>query len=144
MNYSFFVDGHPKPQARPRLARGFIYSKKSDWRKLVTMYAIKHGLKIGQIEGPLSINLCFFFERPKSHFRAGKFSKVLKDNASSYCTNRYDIDNLEKAVLDALTDSKLIKDDHFIVALNTRKYWTSQAYNQVGVDINIKRLDDDG
>jgi hypothetical protein len=53
--------------------------------------------------GPVRVDLCFYFARPKSHFRTGKFAGVLRDDAPKWHTTKPDRDNLEKAVLDALT-----------------------------------------
>ena len=134
----FRVYGLPKPQARPRHYGGRVYSPMSDWRKLVQAYATAEKLKCKQFNGPLRIELLFYFERPKSHYRSGKFAHLLKDSAPGYCLNLYDLDNLDKAVLDALTDSGLIADDRIIVSLSSSKFWDDNK--AAGVLISILNL----
>jgi len=134
----FRIYGTPKPQARPRHYGGRVYSPMSDWRKLVQVYAAAEKLKHKQFNGPLRIELSFYFKRPRSHYRSGKYSHIRKDKAPIHCLNPYDLDNLDKAVLDALTDSGLIADDRIIVSLHSTKNWDD--HQGEGVIITIKGI----
>ena len=135
---TFKVYGSPKPQARPRHYQGRVYSPMSDWRNLVKVMAIAEKLKRKQFSGPLQICLAFYFTRPRSHYRSGKFKHLLKDDAAKYCMNPYDLDNLDKAVLDALTDSGLIADDRIVVNLSSCKNWDDN--HSEGVVITISSM----
>lgn len=59
-------------------------------------------------DGPLKVNLTFYFARPKSHYRA---NGELKPKAPKWHTAKPDRDNSDKAVLDALSDLGIWLDD---------------------------------
>lgn len=122
---TFFVPGEPKPQGRPRAFNrgGFskVYSPLTEWRCTVLKYASDELEKREQLNGPLSVSIRYFFERPKSHFGTGKNSGKLKPSAPDYHVSRPDLDNLNKAILDAIGDSKLIQNDSQINVLESQK-----------------------
>ena len=130
----FFVRGTPRPQPRPRFANGHAYTPptadiwKSDvmaeWR-LRRLETIPAGLAI-------ALRLEFQFERPKCHFnKAG-----LKPGAPEYHAQRPDLDNLEKAVMDALTDAGAWADDCQVASKKSVKVW-AQPNQMPGVTITI-------
>ena len=116
----FFAAGLPK--ATPRVkARHFgqftsVYTPKDadDWKMIVRNEALKawrdSSISLTQIpfEGPLRVDLTFFFPRPKAHFRS---NGELKPNAPRWHTGKPDRDNSDKAVLDALTNLGIWADD---------------------------------
>lgn len=137
----FFISGTPKPQARPRFARRgkFVstYSVKNEWKE-VCKKAFKEAAKtIEQYDMAITVNLDFYFQRPKSHYRTGKNSEVLKSFAPKYHIVKPDKDNLEKAVTDAMTDSGLIKDDCIIIGGETFKSY-AEIGDEPGCMIEIK------
>jgi len=69
---------------------------------------------------PLRLHLLFVFQRPKAHYRTGKYSKLLKDNAPKAHTSKPDLDNLVKFVCDAL-NGIFWKDDSVIFSLIVEK-----------------------
>lgn len=69
------------------------------------------------------MTLEFYVDRPKSHYRTGKYSHLLKDNAPTWHTSRADIDNYVKLVLDALNGS-YYKDDSQVCHLRTIKKYS--------------------
>ena len=72
---------------------------------------------------PLMVNYVFAFSHPKSHYRAGKFSHLLKDSAPKYHIYKPDKSNLEKMVEDAF--NKLFwKDDSLICCGESKKIYT--------------------
>lgn len=77
---------------------------------------------------PIKCELQFFCKRPKNHYKTGKKSNELKDNAPKYNTNNKDLDNMVKFILDALND-KLYVDDCLIIEINCKKlYSDSEGY----------------
>ena len=74
--------------------------------------------------------------RPKAHYRSGRYSHLLKNNAPTLHTSKPDIDNIIKFYLDAMT-GLFWKDDASICAVEAAKsysehssveieYWNSQ------------------
>ena len=134
MNLVLYIKGKPKPQPRPRaVARGGfarVYNPKTadDWKT-----AIKTGFKGKSIKAnALAITLDFKMPRPKIHFN---YRGELKTSAPRFHTKKPDVDNLAKAVLDALVDVKVFSDDSIVTQLIvTKEYATEEA----GCLIDIK------
>jgi Holliday junction resolvase RusA-like endonuclease len=75
-----------------------------------------------KMTNPIKCELQFYCKRPKSHFKTGKKSNELKENAPTYNTNNKDLDNMVKFVLDALND-KLYVDDCQIIEITCKKLY---------------------
>lgn len=113
----FFVAGEPKPQPRPRAfarkfgdkwqARVYDASTAEGWKSLIANAAREH-VPFPPLQGPVRCQIEFRMPRPKAHFRSGG---RLKPTAPDWHINRGDRDNLEKAVLDALTQLGMWDDD---------------------------------
>ena len=88
------VYGNPIPKARPRLgANGAVYTKRttSEWEWLVAReYTLQNGPKF--TSGPVGITLRFYRQDDR----------------------RADIDNLEKAILDALNGEAYLDDSQIV------------------------------
>lgn len=78
-----------------------------------------------KISKPMICTLHFYCKRPKNHFKSGKKSNELRDTAPKYNTNKKDLDNMVKFVLDAL-NAKLYIDDCQIVELHCKKLYTEE------------------
>lgn len=106
----FFVVGIPK--ATPRMKafsrgnRAGVYDPGSanDWKALVVMQAKKY-CPPHPFEGGIRCDLTFYLPRPKN-FDAKKYTEGLIPH-----TSKPDLDNLWKAVLDALTNAGMWRDD---------------------------------
>jgi Holliday junction resolvase RusA-like endonuclease len=120
---SFFIAGDPKGQPRPRVALGHAYTPKGPidgWKKAL-LFGCKAHRPDPPLEGPLRVNLFFFMPRPMSHYlKAG-----LRKTAPEWHTVKPDRDNLDKAVLDCLTDSGFWIDDCQVCAGEIRKRYIS-------------------
>ena len=81
---------------------------------------------------PLHVRYLFCFPRPKSHYRSGKYSHLLKDSAPHWHTNVPDADNLEKFVNDAL-NGIFWKDDKIISCPSIEKFYGPQPYIHIKV-----------
>jgi Holliday junction resolvase RusA-like endonuclease len=93
-------------------------SDKGDFLSIIQRQAPKE-----PFSQPLAVAIRFYFSRPKSHFKTGKNSHILKDNAPNWHTSKPDCDNLAKFVMDSL--NKIYwKDDSFIADL-----WITKQYN---------------
>lgn len=117
------IEGNPVALKRHRHTRnGHTYDpSKADKRDFLAK-ALKSAPKSLEY-GPISMTLEFYVDRPKSHYRTGKYSHLLKDNAPTWHTSRADIDNYVKLVLDALNGA-YYKDDSQVCHLRTIKKYS--------------------
>lgn len=117
----FEVPGAPVTQGSKSVTkRGVMYDSNAavlkPWRGLVTAVAARHRLP-APLDGPVELRLRFFLPRPRSHYRTGRNSHLLRDSAPPFPHGRGtgDLDKLTRAVGDSLTDAGVIVDDSIIV-----------------------------
>jgi len=131
MAITFTVPGDPVPQPRVRVstrggfARAYVPSKHPvhDYRTQLAVAARLAGLTpTGE---PLDVVIDAVFERPKSHL----LKKGVKATAPKL--PRPDVDNVAKAVLDALQD--VMGDDSLVARLVVEKSWGAEARTTVRV-----------
>ena len=134
------VIGTPKALKRHRhTKKGFTYDPSFQDKKQFSLQA--NIMKPDRpLEGALKVNLKFYFQRPKNHYRSGKFSKLLKPNISgNYKTNKPDLDNLVKLVLDSLQGCGFYRDDSQVVSIVADKYYCELS-EEPRTEINISFL----
>jgi Holliday junction resolvase RusA-like endonuclease len=128
---TFTIAGEPVPQPRPRVstrggfARAYVPKEHPvhAYRKAIAEAADEAGL-VAQDE-PLNVVIDAVFKRPKSHLnKAG-----VKPTAPRL--PRPDVDNLAKAVLDALQD--VIGDDTNVARLVVEKSYGQEARTTVRI-----------
>ena len=133
---SFFVPGTPAAQPRVRMVRsnGHVYTPRSAdaWKAAVRVAWRAEPRQ--PLEGPVRLSLNFFMPRPQYHFTS---KGALTAGAPVRHTVRPDIDNLVKAVMDALTDAGAWHDDCQIVELSTDKLYGATRY---GCAVNMMEL----
>jgi len=136
----FFAQGTPKGQPRPKaFARGGIASvydpgTAEGWKGQVALAAKPFLKSLPADHAPLALRLEFYMPRPKAH--SGKAG--LKPTAPKYHTGTPDADNLAKAVMDALTQLGIWKDDAFVADLRVRKFYANPfALSTTGCTISI-------
>lgn len=122
MRQEFWISTIPSGQARPRFARMGKFVKtydpaQSKGYKLDIKYQVMDAHPI-KMQGPLTMKVDFMMPRPKAHYG----SKGLKQNAPFYHEKKPDIDNLIKAICDALTGILWDDDTQISVLLATKKY----------------------
>ncbi len=105
---------------RHRLKGGTYDPSKKDKDEFVKAVG---DLPENKMSKPIKCELQFFCKRPKNHYKTGKKSNELKDNAPKYNTNNKDLDNMVKFILDALND-KLYVDDCLIIEINCKKMYS--------------------
>jgi len=131
--YTIIIQGKPYPLKRPRRsANGGMFdpAENVQAKQEVAMAARQSITK--PIDGPVRITATFWFERPKSHYR-----KTIKASAPVHHTQRPDVDNLIKTVLDGLNGIAWV-DDAQVVEVIGRKDWGDTA----GTTVYIASIDE--
>lgn len=146
---NLYISGNPRPQGRPRAySRGKftqVVSPVTQWRNDCKYAFIKHkeDNQLNTITSPLIITLNFYFDRAKSHFGTGKNSDKIKPTAPLYPTSSRlgDVDNLSKAVMDAMVDAGLLDDDKLVVSAVINKMYVKPG-QQPGVYVSTVIIKD--
>lgn len=109
--YNLEINIRPIPKQRPRLSKFAVYTPKktADYEKLIA-YEWKRRYKNLILKGAVKLDLLFCFKKAKS---------CKKD----YHTQRPDIDNLEKAILDGLNKTAFV-DDCQVVEMKSQKVFS--------------------
>lgn len=145
---SFFVEGEPKAQPRPKafarkfggkfMARVYDPGTAEHWKSQIAVAAKAHRPET-PLDGPIECNLTFVFPRPKKHYRTG--STVLRSDAPVWHVGKPDRDNLDKAVMDCLTALGFWTDDSRVCAGQIRKVYVSTLWPRPGAQITIREID---
>ena len=141
---TFFVEGEPKAQPRPRAfarrfgdkwqARVYDPGTAEGWKSAIAVAAKPH-IPATPIARPISLTLRFHIARPKSHYRSGRNRDQLKaDTTFGHCS-KPDLDNLEKAVMDALSVLGFWSDDSHVCNKSSSKAWCA---GPVGVGCAVR------
>ena len=77
------------------------------------------------VSGPVRVDCTFVFSRPRSHYRTGKRSEELRDDAPFWHTSKPDIDNCQKSVMDALSGIVFADDKQVCQCDGAKRYPTS-------------------
>ena len=123
------IIGTPAPQGSLTRTR---YGVRSDnpntkpWRATVAAEAAAAWQGRPLIDEPVYIDALFVFNRPRSHYRTGRYSHELKQSAPHWCTTKPDADKLARAVGDSLT-GQILRDDSRVVHWTIRKVYGAPA-----------------
>ena len=131
MSLTFSVPGEPVPQPRPRVstrggfARAYVPAKHPvhAYRQALAEAAVAAGLS--ETGEPLNVVIDAVFRRPKSHMRKSGVK------ADAPRLPRPDVDNIAKAVLDALQD--VMGDDSLVARLVVEKSYGQEARTTVRI-----------
>jgi len=131
MSLTFSVPGEPVPQPRPRVstrggfARAYVPATHPvhAYRQALAEAAVAAGLS--ETGEPLNVVIDAVFQRPKSHMRKSGVK------ADAPRLPRPDVDNIAKAVLDALQD--VMGDDTLVARLVVEKSYGQEARTTVRI-----------
>lgn len=133
MTLRFVAYGRPQAQGskvRTKYAmRDSNDATLTPWRNTVSG-AARVGMTLdglSRIDAPVHVRCLFFFDRPRSHYRTGKNAHLLRDNAPTHPIRVGDLDKLQRALFDAITDSGAWADDALVADVRAGKRWTSSV-----------------
>ena len=134
MSVKFEVPGKPQGKARPRLntytGRTYTPSKTGAYERLIALCFKQAGGK--KLSGAIEIKIECFYQIAKSHTKA---AKALMEAGQIQATIKPDVDNVAKAVLDAL-NGLAFDDDKQVVRLEVSKRYDHEARVEVEVKEN--------
>lgn len=133
----FTIHATPKPKGRPRVTRsGHAFTPKAtrEYEQLIiNEWEVQHS-QVTPIENPIAVRVIFHMPIPKatSNKARERMAAGLEVPAK-----KPDIDNLLKAVLDAL-NGKAYHDDNQIVEISAEKRYSSNPRTEVFISELVK------
>jgi Holliday junction resolvase RusA-like endonuclease len=127
-----FVYGLPVAQPRPRAvsfrgrARMYNPGTSNEWKACV-IHEIKEHAGTFPAGTPVRCEFRFFLPRPKGHFGSGKNATTLRGSAPTHPTGKPDLDNLDKAVCDAITAAGVWRDDSQVTSSRVCKRYATTS-----------------
>lgn len=123
------VSGAPAPQGSKSIGRnGNVYESSKfvgPWRAAVKAAAL---LAVRTpFAGPVHVSLLFRLERPKGHYRTGRYAHLLRDDAPQYPDGYPDLDKLCRSTLDGLTAGRAWGDDSQAVRITAVKTYAERS-----------------
>jgi Holliday junction resolvase RusA-like endonuclease len=112
----------------------------ANWRAQVSAYAMRERQTTGThtYAGSVAVRLDFYLRRPENHYlpaNGKRPSPELRSDAPMYCIKAPDIDKLTRAILDALTDAGVWKDDAQVVKVVATKMYADPRLT--GVEVHV-------
>lgn len=132
---SIMVKGNPVAQPRPRATirggkiRVYNKSTSNEWKGSV-MAAFKDYINLN-IDAPVNIEIMYYMKRPKSMLRKKDIFDIIPH------IKKPDLDNLNKAVLDALTSARVWVDDSRVFNISASKFYTHKDNECIGASITL-------
>lgn len=118
---TLYIDGEPKPQPRvkaySRCGAVGVYTPDTarEWKEYIVAACAAKGITALRLDGPLWLDIAFYLPRPKSRKK------------EKYVATKPDLDNLAKAVMDALSDAEVWRDDALVVQLTASKIYSNKT-----------------
>ena len=133
----FIIHAVPYPKGRPKVARnGHVYTPTAtrEYEELiVSEWNIQHG-KAAPIENPIAVRVMFYMPIPKA---TSKKARERMAAGLEVPAKKPDIDNLLKAVLDAL-NGKCYHDDNQLVEISAKKLYSTEPRTEVFISELVK------
>jgi len=137
----FDVEGDPRPEPRPRFSyktrHVYVPSSAHEWKRAIRAGAAaaieRDGFNSDNLtRSALGVVVLFRLARPKSHLRTGRYAGKIKANALEHHPTKPDIDNLLKAVMDALgvfdgCPALVWRDDAQVALAHARKRYVAEG-----------------
>jgi Holliday junction resolvase RusA-like endonuclease len=132
MTIKFIVPGKPQGKARPRFANGHTYTPQStvDYENLIKQsFLLSPDRPRTPLNCPVAISVDVFHQIPANASR-GRTVALLK----AYPMVKPDLDNVIKAVLDALNGLAYI-DDKQVIRIDAKRYYSVNARVDVQIEV---------
>lgn len=134
---TFTIPGQPEFQGSKRyVGRGIMVEdnkRLKSWRLDAMLAAQKAAEGFRFERGALMVEATFQYTRPKAHYGSGRNANKLKPLAPRFKVTAPDLDKLQRALGDALTQSGLIIDDALVVIWGANKLWGDVSETRVRV-----------
>jgi Holliday junction resolvase RusA-like endonuclease len=143
---SFAVEGIPAPQgSKKHVGNGVmveVSKRVAPWRKAVAKAASRAMIASPDfcvlLPGPVAVEAVFYFARPKSHYRTGRYSHLLRDDAPRHHTGNPDGDKCARSTLDGLQGTAFLNDSQ-VTDLHALKRYALRG-QQPGALITIREI----
>lgn len=128
MEVTFTIHGKPFAKQRPRHGKGFTYTPKEtvSFEQKVGQIALEHFPE--PLTGSVKVTILATFQPAKSWSK-----KKTAEHLGTYHTQRPDLDNIEKAILDGL-NRIAFADDGQVAWVEKRKVWGPEARTVVRIE----------
>ena len=138
---SFSVDGKAIPQGSKSgfIRGGRVIMRESSkyhkpWRKKVANEAKQAMIDTPRLEGAISLEVDFYFARPKAHYGTGRNASTLKASAPVDHLQAPDLDKLVRSINDSLTGI-CFEDDSQVTSISANKHWSDCGFSYVAVTV---------
>ncbi len=127
----FTIVGPPQGKARPRFARGVVYTPPdtANYERVVGL--IYKASKGKLLEGEVIVTIDAFFDIPKSAKKAEAKQGVIRPKVKP------DVDNIAKIILDGL-NGVAYSDDSHVVSLTVNKRYSANPR----VEVEVTEIED--
>lgn len=147
---TFFVPGHP---ATAGSKKAFPYRKATgglgvrvthdnprttSWMSVVRHFAHEAMNERPPMQGPVQMSLVFLMPRPKGHYRTGKNSHLLRDDAPRAPATKPDLTKLVRCAEDALRGVVWVDDSQVVSHVNSKHY--AETSDSIGVSVHVSQV----
>lgn len=138
-----FIEGRAVPQGSmnagvTKTGRPFVYPANKNlkaWRQRVCKHL--QPLATPPEYSAYSVELIFWFKRPKAHFGTSGGRPYVKDSSPSEHVTKPDLDKLVRAIFDGMTDAGVVPDDSHVIALSAKKQYCLFEDDEEGVSLEV-------
>jgi len=143
---TFTIPGKPTAKGRPKFVRRgkfvstYTPEKTLNYENMVkARFWQEYGTDYAPIETAVRVSISATFTRPKGHFGSGRNAWFVKESAPEHMTTKPDLDNIAKAITDAL-NGLAYRDDSQIAALSAEKHYGPCEQCEVTITANACAL----